>query len=471
MFSYTIKYMIQNKKGEQMNNADPIEIISYKSILYPIVLKMLCKTTNGAVLLNQIIYWDRIKKGKFYKFKMPCNNKLYKLGDSWVEELCFSKYEFNTALKNIAVKKTRANAESNEVKKAFVWYHTDLNRLTWYELNRKVLRKALNETYVKIADLRRLGLSTYVGSENQPRLYTENTKQRLHTEKVLSKDKTPKKVLAREQEKGSFDTRDNNDIDHDQEHTLNNNDIDHDQEQNYLNIFNYSLKTKTILKYWNKLGGKIHKRKNAKTPDMIENMIQELLHQGRNPFASVQTKETHCIITKKFSVKEIKQCIKYYAQELNKPIEKLYFNEFVVFRKNGKLSMRDNSPLAETFILLPKNIKTSKRIKFLQEQLTPLRPKEKISNIIFINASNFLKKLENNYRVHEGAAVTYYGRIPRVFVDYVKEKCNQLDFKLSYISGDAFHHQFLQDSLKHYQLQLLTYEDWIKKGRIPNEFN
>lgn len=74
------------------------------------------------------------KKGciPFFKFKTPCNHKLYEKGNSWCEELGYTGRQFDTALNKIAHKTTRK--EKNQGDK-LVYYWTDKNSVTYYALN------------------------------------------------------------------------------------------------------------------------------------------------------------------------------------------------------------------------------------------------------------------------------------------------------------------------------------------------
>jgi len=102
----------------------------------------------STILLQQILYWwDKMGRKPFYKFKEPCGNKLYTEGDSWIEELGFSRTEFDTALKNIGVKISAKNPLDPD-STCFVAYWTDINRVTYYTINAEVLEKALAEIYV-----------------------------------------------------------------------------------------------------------------------------------------------------------------------------------------------------------------------------------------------------------------------------------------------------------------------------------
>lgn len=78
-------------------------------------LRVLSGSVTASILMQQLDYWFEKKPGGFYKFLEPCeNNELYKTGDSWTEELGFSKYEFKSAFEKIGV----AYKSKNEFKKA-----------------------------------------------------------------------------------------------------------------------------------------------------------------------------------------------------------------------------------------------------------------------------------------------------------------------------------------------------------------
>jgi len=119
-------------------------------IVYRPKLKKICKSVNSIILLQQIMYWWKIsKEKKFYKFKDSCDHKLYREGDSWCEELGFTKAEFDNALKNIAYKKGKISKvkEFKKQEEAFIVFYTDANRLTWYDINKNLLNKSIKLIY------------------------------------------------------------------------------------------------------------------------------------------------------------------------------------------------------------------------------------------------------------------------------------------------------------------------------------
>lgn len=121
--------------------------------------KELNEITGGvtaSILLVQILYWWNKSEGGFYKFKEPCTHSLYVKGDSWCEELGYTRKQFDGAFKKL---------EERE----FVFKKTTMERLTFYGVNHTVLSKALNGIYVKPE--RELTKSTKGALD----LYTENT--------------------------------------------------------------------------------------------------------------------------------------------------------------------------------------------------------------------------------------------------------------------------------------------------------
>lgn len=126
-----------------------VSILSHDQhiILYRPELRKITGSVTATILLQQMLYrWDNHGKEPFYKFKEPCNHQLYRDGDSWCEELEFSKFEFDNALKKIGFKRTgqTRGVENTEYP---IEYWTDLNRLTHYTIIEEILEKKLMEVY------------------------------------------------------------------------------------------------------------------------------------------------------------------------------------------------------------------------------------------------------------------------------------------------------------------------------------
>jgi len=89
----------------------------------------------------------------FYKFKEPCKHNAYRPGDSWTEELGFSRAEFDNAMKIIGTKLKSGMARDDCYGKTdatgFIIYWTDSNRTTWYHVNRTLLDKVTKSLYLE----------------------------------------------------------------------------------------------------------------------------------------------------------------------------------------------------------------------------------------------------------------------------------------------------------------------------------
>jgi hypothetical protein len=128
---------------------DPIEILAGDRTLitYRPKLNQLTGSVTATILLQQIMHWWVQMRRSFYKFKEPCAHPDYRVGDSWTEELGFTKYEFDGALQKIGVKVTRKCGREEALKNGLVIYWTDMDRRTWYEVNEPLLRQKLIELY------------------------------------------------------------------------------------------------------------------------------------------------------------------------------------------------------------------------------------------------------------------------------------------------------------------------------------
>jgi len=173
--------------------ADDITLVPYRPKLNKITGSVL-----STVILQQVLYWW--KKGgrkKFYKFKDKCDHALYSEGDSWLEELCFTRDEFDTAIKRIGFKMGKTE---NRIKKeeAFIIYYKDAQGVTWYDINAEYLAEKLTSLFL----VKRESLFTKKSGNPTLLLNTETT-----TEKELAKEVKPpakNKLLRKELEELNF---------------------------------------------------------------------------------------------------------------------------------------------------------------------------------------------------------------------------------------------------------------------------
>lgn len=104
----------------------------------------------GSLFLSQVIYWW-VKSGRkeFYKFNEPCpSHSKYKEGDSWCEELGFTRNELEKARKNICLKVTnKIKTDEGIQAKQVIHYWKTRENLTYYYLNEDVLEEHLKKLY------------------------------------------------------------------------------------------------------------------------------------------------------------------------------------------------------------------------------------------------------------------------------------------------------------------------------------
>lgn len=113
---------------------------------------------SATILLCQCMYWATHVGNPFWKFMQPCQHSQYRSGDSWMEELGMSRTELETAWKKIGQK---VNRKVDYDAEAFVWYWTDMSRLTWYEVNWDRVNRAVDKVY---GDVMQESCNTYFGN-------------------------------------------------------------------------------------------------------------------------------------------------------------------------------------------------------------------------------------------------------------------------------------------------------------------
>jgi len=154
--------------------------MSFKHLKYYPELNPLTGSINATIILLQLEYWfTKCKGDKFYKFLDVCEHEQYKQGDSWVEELGFTKHEFRTAFTKIgkAYKSKREFNESQDLfgGKYYASYYDRIKGLTYYCRNDKAVADLLSNCLAEKEsledkkdnqDLQRKQIKTYVNKEN-----------------------------------------------------------------------------------------------------------------------------------------------------------------------------------------------------------------------------------------------------------------------------------------------------------------
>ncbi|MGL6174077.1 MAG: hypothetical protein ACRC1P_05660, partial [Cellulosilyticaceae bacterium] len=104
------------------------------------------KVTGGVtstLVMMQLEFWFEKNDGEmFFKFLEPCEDPSYRKGDSWCEELGFSKGEFRTAFARIGkVYKSKKEFNDSEDKfdgKLYLSYFDRIKRMTFYMRNHRL---------------------------------------------------------------------------------------------------------------------------------------------------------------------------------------------------------------------------------------------------------------------------------------------------------------------------------------------
>lgn len=152
------------------------------SIPYRPSLAKVTGSITSAVLLQQICYWHKKVGRAFYKFKSPNKNLLYRVGDSWIEELGMGMRQFMNARDTIGTlynteKEVRdALLSKTDLKHCVIYFVDKKSNLTWYYLNLRALNVLMSkvkevdeETHKKIQEAK-------YGSIKDP-IFGDNTEE------------------------------------------------------------------------------------------------------------------------------------------------------------------------------------------------------------------------------------------------------------------------------------------------------
>ncbi len=168
-----------------------------KSIPYIKELRPIVGSVTACILWQQLDFHFAKKPEGFYKFLESCNNNAYKEGDSWTQELGFSKEEFRTAFKKIGItskSKRMYDCSENKFKRSdnteawFCSYHDKTKGLTYYFRNHEYVDSTLDSlfatanqeqqsTKIKNPDLCKLGIPISIDCDSQS---TEIVNPNLH---------------------------------------------------------------------------------------------------------------------------------------------------------------------------------------------------------------------------------------------------------------------------------------------------
>lgn len=131
-----------------------LALLGTGSIPYRKELREYTGSVTGSLLMMQLDYWFARHPDGFYKFLDPTpNHPDYKDGDSWTEELGFSKAEFRTAFDAIGIRHSSKSAYTQaqskftgkDGEKFYCSYHDKKNGLTWYFRNHPKVEQLITE--------------------------------------------------------------------------------------------------------------------------------------------------------------------------------------------------------------------------------------------------------------------------------------------------------------------------------------
>ena len=119
-----------------------------KVLKYCPKLNKITGSVTASILMCQLEYWfQKTHDQPFYKFLEPCEDTCYKEGDSWTEELGFSRFEFRTAFSKIGVvypsKTAYLKSKDPFQGKLYLSYRDRIKKRTYYVRNTQAVNALL----------------------------------------------------------------------------------------------------------------------------------------------------------------------------------------------------------------------------------------------------------------------------------------------------------------------------------------
>jgi hypothetical protein len=139
---------MENKKAQSPRN-------SY--IKFDVAVRDHFRCTDTAIAFSRLLMWSKKKDG-FFKFKRACAHKLYRVGDSWSEELNIHdrrnlKVILDKLVNHHRSKTRYLQAEDKFQDKMFASYSERTSNLTYYFINREAVKEFLSSLNVKNVSL------------------------------------------------------------------------------------------------------------------------------------------------------------------------------------------------------------------------------------------------------------------------------------------------------------------------------
>lgn len=143
-------------------------------------LNLITKNKEASLVVSRLEYWFQSYKKGFYKFMEPCSNPLYRPGDSWEEELGFTRRVFNRAFSYIGIKyKSKSlflKAKDPFQGKLYASYYDRKTNRTYFIRNHKtansLLKKIFNRKISKEESQKNRDLSCRYRNDQKSRSFT-----------------------------------------------------------------------------------------------------------------------------------------------------------------------------------------------------------------------------------------------------------------------------------------------------------
>lgn len=120
----------------------------YNFVKYHPQIDQITGSQQGTLILSALEYWFIKKPDGFYKFMEPCSHRLYKKGDSWLEEVGLVRKRFARAFEEFGIKypsrSAFENAEDKFEGKLYASYYDRYTNRTFFVRNHDLAKETLN---------------------------------------------------------------------------------------------------------------------------------------------------------------------------------------------------------------------------------------------------------------------------------------------------------------------------------------
>lgn len=132
---------------------DVVSFLDDRGLRYLPRLNPYTGSVNATIfLLRSVHWWNYVGRRPFWKFFGPCSHALYRAGDSWQEDLGFTRAETESALEKVGskVKQGTSRAEILEIGgiRSTLIYWTERDHRTYFEVNEIQLWQVVIQAYL-----------------------------------------------------------------------------------------------------------------------------------------------------------------------------------------------------------------------------------------------------------------------------------------------------------------------------------